>query len=633
MDGAPISSEYSLNFEVKENGGSLAVRLISFYPRQDLEHLITVFGEAMKDIADYPMRFAIAHPTRLRDLPSRFDHTTASEQFHNAMDLEKYFDTIRNILAEVSHVPAESITTRTSIHSIGIDSTAAIHVVSLCRKAALKLSPYDLLRGGTAGSICEAVGENARRNDTPVPKTQLRRGISAEQQRRAIDILGVEVCAVQDILPCTPGQEHYIRHWLNSGRTLYEPGWTLRSRERLDAQRMQRAWFHLQTRDPILRTSFVFVEAHEVLQVVMNPTAFEEGNFSIHEEQQSLLSAVKSHARSMAKSASDLFSPPVRLLFIKAGDGDALMFYIHHSLYDAWTMPRSIESLTKFYEHDPQPPIDSGISPLPNPTMRGQEIAPAEQTFWREALLGCEPTILGCTNDDPLDRRQSFSLSQMAGVDQQILQHIWNAHGYSVQHLILVAFARVIATRTATASPIFGLYHVGRSTTDNQDDFPRVNCLPFGLRDVLTNTVATCLDTIRASLVSRIPFEQSHPMSACKAQNPSASMLPFNTHLNLLMHGSRDDPPEQALLQPWFFGAPTEFSHEKVIQGRTAVDGLDLSILPRHNLFVDFEVRNDGLFIGSMADRALMDEDMICVLNQDIEKQLMNVMSQLFETM
>lgn len=98
----------------------------------------------MKDIADYPTRFAIAHPTQLRDLPSRFDHTTASEGLYNAMDLERYFDTILNILAEVSHVPAESITTRTSIHYTGIDSTVAIHVASLYRKAALKLSSIGL---------------------------------------------------------------------------------------------------------------------------------------------------------------------------------------------------------------------------------------------------------------------------------------------------------------------------------------------------------------------------------------------------------------------------------------------------------------------------------------------------------
>lgn len=203
----------------------------------------------------------------------------------------------------------------------------------------------------------------------------------------------------------------------------------------------------------------------------------------------------------------------------------------------------------------------------------------------------------------------------------------------SVQHLILVALARVIATRPATASLIFGLYHAGGSTTDNQDNFSRVKCLPFGLRDVLTNMVAACLDTIKASLVYRIPLEQSHPMSACKAQDSSASMLPFNTHINLLMHGSRDDSPEQALLQPWFFGAPTEFSSERVIAGRTAVDGLDLSALPRYNLVVDFEVRNDGLFMGGIADRAFMDEDMIRVFNQDHEKQLMDVISQLFEVM
>lgn len=107
------------------------------------------------------------------------------------------------------------------------------------------------------------------------------------------------------------------------------------------------------------------------------------------------------------------------------------MFYIHHSLYDAWNMPRSIESLTKFYEHDFQTRIESNISLLPSPTMQGQGIAPAVQTSWREAWLGCGPTIIDCTNieDDLLDRRQSFSLSQMKGGDQQILQHIWNAHG------------------------------------------------------------------------------------------------------------------------------------------------------------------------------------------------------------
>jgi hypothetical protein len=119
-------------------------------------------------------------------------------------------------------------------------------------------------------------------------------------------------------------------------------------------------------------------------------------------------------------------------------------------------------------------------------------------------------------------------------------------------------------------------------------------------------------------------------MTASKAHDALASMVRFNTHINLLMHGSANFP-EQSLLQPWFFGTPTEYLSTQVIEGRTMVDGLDLSVLPRHDLLVDFEARDDGLFVGSMADRALMDEDGIRDFNQDLERELTSVIDQLLE--
>ena len=299
-DRSPVSSEYPLNFEIEHSENGLVARTLSSLPSSDTKSLLSNFCAAFWDLLERPSRFATACPSKLQELPlvkSMTASRTGSEQQFSEDALAKFGETIRNAMAEVAQVSIEKITPSASIYTFGIDSIACIQIVSSCRRRGIKISVADILRGGNLGSICEIVGlrngEQKESNDT----ADLQMLPSAAEKRSALSALGVQEHAVEDILPCLPGQMYHLLSWLQSGRTLYQPAWSYRASARLDNFRLSEAWRKLRERHSVLRTTFASTSSHRAVQVVMKTgsTAPEDDDtFAVERKGDlSLLQAVK----------------------------------------------------------------------------------------------------------------------------------------------------------------------------------------------------------------------------------------------------------------------------------------------------------------------------------------------------
>ncbi|CAK3966491.1 nonribosomal siderophore peptide synthase [Lecanosticta acicola] len=629
-DKSPIPSEYRINFEVEHTSGRIVARVLSSTPKEEMERLLEHFKNAVLDIIEQPTRFATAYPEELRDLSSEVAPATLSPEAFDESAVKEYAEPIRAAMAEVTQVSAGSIRLNSSIYSFGVDSIAAIQIVAHCRKAGVRLSVADILKGAMLGRICEIVAaKNAKSKEKQAPK-QHRDMVSPMERQAALLTLGTSEDKVEDIIPCLPGQEYHLISWLQSGRTLYEPEWIYKASCKLDVNRLKAAWKTLRERNEVLRTTFVATAAQRAVQVIMKAHVIHDEAFAAVQESRALLDAVKDRARIEARNPSNFFDLPVRLRLIEAPDGDAVMLYVHHSLYDAWSMPRLVSELAAIYNNSE---LEAAASFAQLVRYNFETIDESEEAkFWQETLAGCEQALVPSSSapTDALDRSQSFAMVSCHEVKVADLEQACSVHDVSPHQVVLVAFARALARITNTSSPLFGFFQLGRSAAFDDIDKvtgPCVNTLPLGLRLVRQKNVLDCVRELQQILSSCVPFEQSSLRTAVKAFDPTADQLPFNAYINLLWNKSSLGgvaPGSDDLFSPMALGVPTDYTSSKALPGTTAVDALDIGLLPPHQLFLDVGPGDEGVVVfGARADAALMDEEGIRKFIGLVEEQLL----------
>lgn len=626
-DNVPAASEYPLNCEVEQTDDKIELRISSSLASDKIKCFDDDFRNAFFDMLENQSRFAVAFPERLQTLSVKSSHILFDSKIYDESALDMYAGTIRDAISQIASVPGDRIRPDCSIHSFGIDSIAAIRIVSLCRKRGVQISYLDMMQGITIGRICEILAARAHKEE--MNSNEVSSCISPVERNEALTVLGYGNGLVEDVLPCLPGQVHYILNWLNSGRTLYEPGWTLKATRRLDVDSLRTSWRRLRGHHPILRTTFAAIDKHEVIQVITNGKSLDDTSFVVVQADKKLIDVLRDQAFIEARSPSDLFTPPVRLRLLQATDGDAVMLYVHHGLYDAWTMPRMISDLSIIYQGgNPEPA--SSFADFVRGTQTSMDAA-AEKAFWRSALKDCELTILPSSKlqVDKTDLGQVFRLVETKTVRVADLEQLCaTRNNLSAQHILLLAFARTLARSTNVTNPVFGLYQLGRSGATADDvDGPCVNNLPFGLVNALGSDTLDSLRNIQAALSRRAAFEQSHPDIAVASMGLDSACLPYNAHLNVLWNkmslaGTRY--AQQDLFVPYEFGQATDYSSSQAIIGETPVDALDVMQMPQHNVYVDIEPGENGILIGVMANRVLMQDSVVTEFITDLERSILD---------
>lgn len=157
------------------------------------------------------------------------------------------FRKLRDVLAEISGIPAIDIVAETSIFSLGLDSLSAIQIVQTGRKEGLNVSVADILQGRTVKGISQRIcqkdkdASKADRDQSKTEPTTEASLISDTLTLEALRYAGVRVDDVDDVLPCLPGQSYHLATWLKSERTLGEAVFTYDCRSFMDSNRLLRA--------------------------------------------------------------------------------------------------------------------------------------------------------------------------------------------------------------------------------------------------------------------------------------------------------------------------------------------------------------------------------------------------------
>jgi alpha-ketoglutarate-dependent taurine dioxygenase len=278
---------------------------------------------------------------------------------------------------------------------------------------------------------------------------------------------------VADIYPLSPMQQGMLFHTLyepESGAYLMHVVGTLPARLDLDAFR--RAWGRLLERHAVLRTSFVWKEMNEPLQVVREKVElpWEEQDWrglSAGEQAERLKELVRADRR----RGFDLAKAPLMRLTLARLDGGAsrLVWSYHHIVLDGWSLPLLFRELFAYYEA-----ITRGREvelPSPKPyrdyiAWLGRQDMSRAEAFWKELLAGFdapvtlrdgEPTT--AAGRDGGEERTRFSPEETAA-----LQAAARGRQLTLNTLVQGALALTLGHLSGRQDVLFGVTVSGRPT-------------------------------------------------------------------------------------------------------------------------------------------------------------------------
>ncbi|KAH6708906.1 hypothetical protein BKA61DRAFT_696822 [Leptodontidium sp. MPI-SDFR-AT-0119] len=172
---------------------------------------------------------------------------------------------------------------------------------------------------------------------------------------------------IEDIFPCTALQEGLLA--LTSRESnMYACREVFELHKNIDASLLREAWNTVAASIPILRTRVIDLHPHGLHQVIVNepiPWNFQE-----------------------TQHAFGLGSRLVHWTLVEEGHSRQLVWTIHHSLYDGWSIPRILEQVERAYC---QKPRQSYLSMQPFIQYLSTVDENASRTFWNAQLSEASP--------------------------------------------------------------------------------------------------------------------------------------------------------------------------------------------------------------------------------------------------
>ena len=278
----------------------------------------------------------------------------------------------------------------------------------------------------------------------------------------------------EEIYPLSPVQEGLLFHSFYETRSgVYVEQLSLMLRGKLDVAAFERAWQESINRHAIMRTSFVWDNLEEPLQVVSREVVFRVATedwrgLSPSEQEQRL----ESFLQADRKQNFDLQAAPLMrlVLFRVADDAYRLVWSHHHLLFDGWSMPIVLNEVFTFYGQFVEG-LELSLKPAPQYSnfinWLKQQDSTASETFWRQTLAGFStPTPL------TLDRTQEnlSGLSDVYGEAQghlsqettAALQSFARRHHLTLNTVLQGAWALLLNRYSGAEDVVFGTAVSGR---------------------------------------------------------------------------------------------------------------------------------------------------------------------------
>ncbi|XP_044716048.1 AMP-binding enzyme domain-containing protein [Hirsutella rhossiliensis] len=369
---------------------------------------------------------------------------------------------IRDILSQVSQVPAEAITPRSNLYQLGLDSISAIKVSILLRKRGIYLKPRELVRLSTIHEIASTASLE-KKTEEPTSRAAARWAPPAHiDTQRLLRECGLRQESVDKILPATPMQVYMLTVWQNSAGSVFFPEFCYRVNGAVEESQVRGAWKSLVEEVPILRARFVATGSRELpwLQMVIRKEEVRSCRVSQH--------------LACLKVTRD-----------ESGRGLGLRLKIHHALYDGFSLPALVSRLCELLNGG-SIGDEQGLSRWARYCIAPclSEAKRRRQIFWT-AYLGEGAATSSSVMPSTVFTERVLYLDGSAIKDIGRLRVTASQSGISLQSLFLAGLATALDKRNPRGgreSMVLGIY-LANQTADEGDSpqavFPTLNLAPL----------------------------------------------------------------------------------------------------------------------------------------------------------
>lgn len=520
--------EYPLAFEIVRNGNkSLTLTLAAqshVLSSEAAEQLLANFQRILSEFAEYPdhelpyindvAEESYAHANGSTVAPSDLDCMRVNG--HSSFQWTSQASTIRDVIATLAGVVAQSIDEETSIFEVGLDSIDAIKLSSRLAKLGIKLPVSAIMRHRNVKAMTSQLAEptHHEQNGSYPLLSQTEGALTNFLKKEGLMPEGA--CRV---LPATPIQEAMVAEMSASAYRHYYNHEVLQLEPHVDLTRLQEGWKAVVKAHPILRTCFVEVWDPEIsasyAQVVHSEDTFDFQ--SVHLNGKSLESIIDSQRK---RATSELSGRPLLSLTVVV-DEDAryLVLSISHALYDGWSINLLHEDVARSYAGKAcaRPSSDAILE---------QIIASSGDRalkFWRATLSNCNPVSFPSGEHAQTGSQIVHRAERPLSVSFEKAEIFCKRHGITMQALLVSCWSVVLATYVKNLDVIFGLVLSGRNVADSENVmFPTMNTV--AMRVILHGTRVELVKYVQETLLE-MSEHQHFPLRRARPDTQSRQLF------------------------------------------------------------------------------------------------------------
>lgn len=426
--------------------------------------------------------------------------------------------------SDVLEVPHHAISRSSRFQDLGGNSLDAMKLAVRLQLRGYHLSVADIFQKPDLAALAEVTKyDHSLESERPVaPQTMPHPPHDDIAVQCAISATSIE-----DVYPATPFQEATI------ALTLKDTGSYLTTRtfelaEHVDVLRLRAAWQAVCAANPILRTRFVYLPEHGMLQIVVADGP-QWAEMPSREDQMS-----EDHGRRWA-----LGDPCLRLELFGP---DHLRVTMHHAIYDGWSLGLIFSDLDKYYH---------GQGPIARPSYKVfaeylQTVDAAEsETYWRSRLAG--------VSFEPFPKPSDIWAQPLCtGKSETSLQlDIPNPLMATAATLATAAWGLVLSRYSDSSDVSFGYISSGRSVPVDRVDTvvgPFICSVPMRVTVDRSTTVQEFLRQVQTDLLEMGPYAHYGLQNIQKLSQDTAHACAFRN--TFVVRPSQEDFPSLDIVKP-----------------------------------------------------------------------------------
>lgn len=453
---------------------------------------------------------------------------------------EEVEEQLKALLASTLRKNVDQICLDRSFVDLGGDSMYAVQLVAKARQMGLCLAfPTVLSQIPVRELLLSPQGtalEKQEDEDEPGPFTLLAGSVDHDEVRKAAgELCSLQASLIEDVFPCTPLQQALLaRTAMDPAANIARLGYRIGIEVELDE--LDAAWAELVRITPILRTRIIYLHEQGLVQVVTRPE--DSDTQSIRRDKDALQRA------SDTDNEMTLGRPLWRATIVE-GTECQLVLYIHHSLYDVYSLQLLLQALERIYEgtlarYEPSLPMQTFVRHL------CKEDGTALRQFWQEQFNGSVGAQFPVIPPNVHPRADAIVERYITNPERPGL------HNVTYGTVVRAAWALLQASYTDTPESVFGAVVSGRQMPIPGIDRiagPTIATVPIRVGLDPAMTVSLLLRKVHDQATAMIPYEQINQADLRAISEDAARCAEFQSVLVVMPSGylSSMDPSDTFL--------------------------------------------------------------------------------------